>query len=274
MAVLIACGMAACVRAEGIALDWKDNYLTLHSRQLPTGELKIHYLEAYCRDNSQTTDWVEHTVIGHRTRLLRASSDGRQIELQCRLTDGVIVDHRITAAADEVDFRIVAHNPTSRDSQAHWAQPCIRVGEFTGFSADVTDDAEAYIAKSFIFLDGELARLPTADWATTARYTPGQVWAAPGVPAADVNPRPLNPRRPSPGLIGCFRADDQRILAVAFEPYQELFQGVIRCLHSDFRFGGIPAGQRREVHGKLYLVPNDVPALLARYRSDFPTPAK
>jgi hypothetical protein len=71
-------------------------------------------------------------------------------------------------------------------------------------------------------------------------------------------------------LIGCFRGDDRLILAVAFEPYQELFQGVIRCLHSDFRLGGVPAGQQRTIRGKLYLVPNDIPALLARYRRDFP----
>ena len=30
-------------------------------------------------------------------------------------------------------------------------------------------------------------------------------------------------------------------MAVAWEPYQELFQGVIVCLHSDFRIGGTGA---------------------------------
>ena len=29
-------------------------------------------------------------------------------------------------------------------------------------------------------------------------------------------------------------------LATAWEPYQELFQGVIVCMHSDFRIGGLP----------------------------------
>jgi hypothetical protein len=259
----------SAIPAEGITLSWEDNYLTLRSAELPTGQLKILYIEAYCRDNSHTTDWDQHTVIGHRTRLRSASPDGKQVELECLLTDGVRVEHQIRAGVDEVDFRIVAHNATSVDSRAHWGQPCIRVGEFTGFGADATDDAYAYLPKCFVFLNGQLTRLPTPDWATEARYTPGQVWASPGVRASDVNPRPLNPHRPHPGLIGCFRADDQRILAVAFMPYQELFQGVIRCLHSDFRFGGIPAGERRAVHGKLYLVPNDVPALLARFERDF-----
>ena len=31
-------------------------------------------------------------------------------------------------------------------------------------------------------------------------------------------------------------------MATAWEPYQELFQGVIVCLHSDFRIGGLEAG--------------------------------
>ena len=86
---------------------------------------------------------------------------------------------------------------------------------------------------------------------------------------ADVNPRPLNPHTPSNGLIGCFSADESMILATAWQPYQELFQGVIRCIHSDFRIGGLAPGETKTIRGKLYLVPADVPRLLARYRADF-----
>jgi hypothetical protein len=49
------------------------------------------------------------------------------------------------------------------------------------------------------------------------------------------------------------RADDSQILATAWEPYQELFQGVITCLHSDFRIGGLAPGQKKTIRGKLYL---------------------
>ncbi|MCB1124726.1 MAG: hypothetical protein KJT03_24445, partial [Verrucomicrobiae bacterium] len=153
---------------------------------------------------------------------------------------------------------------------AHWAQPCVRVGEFTGTGPDKTDDKYAYLEKSFVFLDGGLARMPTRDWATEAKYIPGQVWAAPGVPRADVNPRPLHPDVPDNGLIGCFSEDESMIFATAFEPYQELFQGVIRCLHSDFRLGGLEPGQTLNIRGKFYFVKNDVPALLDRYYRDFP----
>ena len=60
------------------------------------------------------------------------------------------------------------------------------------------------------------------------------------------------------------------ILASAWEPYQELFQGVIVCLHSDFRIGGLKPGETKKIHGKLYLVDANVDALLKRYRQDFP----
>jgi len=60
------------------------------------------------------------------------------------------------------------------------------------------------------------------------------------------------------------------IFATAFEPYQELFQGVIRCLHSDFRLGGLGPRETLQIKGKIYLVKNDEAALLKRYRNDFP----
>ena len=153
---------------------------------------------------------------------------------------------------------------------AHWAQPCIRVGKFTGTGVEATTDKYAYIKKSFIYLDGKRAMMPTQGWATEARYIPGQVWAGPGVPRADVNPRPLHPDVPSNGLIGCFSGDGSMIFATAFEPYQELFQGVIRCLHSDFRLGGLAPGETLKIRGKIYLVKKDEAALLKRYHNDFP----
>ena len=75
---------------------------------------------------------------------------------------------------------------------------------------------------------------------------------------------------PSNGLIGCFSGDETQLFAVAFNPYQELFQGVARCLHSDFRIGGLKPGETKHIKGNIYILPNDVPALLTRYAKDFP----
>ena len=264
----VALGQAA--EPTKLKLHWAKNYLTISGDHLPGKEMKIHYLEAYCRDNSQTTDWSKHTVIGHKTSLVSRSPDGSQIKLHCKVSDGVTVEHLITAKHDEVYFQLTAHNPTNKRSEAHWAQPCIRVGKFTGTGADVTPDKYAYIKKSFVYLDGKRAMMPTQDWATEARYIPGQVWAGPGVPRADVNPRPLHPAVPSNGLIGCYSANNGMIFATAFEPYQELFQGVIRCLHSDFRLGGLKPGETLKIGGKIYIVKNDEKTLLKRYHRDFP----
>jgi hypothetical protein len=258
-------GPSSAAKAETpLRLQWENNFLTISGAQIPGGEIRIHYLEAYCRAGSTDADWGMHTVIPHRTELLAASEDGTFVKLLCRVDDGLEVTHEIRATHDEVDFRLTAHNPTSHRSEAHWAQPCIRLDKFTGA------DQQSYLAKSFVFLDGELCRMPTRDWATEARYTPGQVWCPVGVDRNDVNPRPLSSLVPSCGLIGCYSADESMMFATAFEPYQELFQGVIVCLHSDFRLGGIEAGATKSIRGKIYIVPSDVEALVARYERDFP----
>lgn len=273
----------------GLTLVRNGHWLVIRGAQIPGDEIRINYLEAYCRANSTDADWVKHTVIPHENRTILINPNGKELRLTDTLADGVVVDHHITAGVDEVTFALVARNPTDKRSEAHWAQPCVRLGAFTGYSVnDFNGNIDDYLPKCFIFLPGSegtegasargdrnvalpvLARMPTPVWETKARYIPGQVWAAPGVPRTDVNPRPLNPLTPGNGLIGCFSGDESMIFATAWEPYQELFQGVARCLHSDFRLGGLEPGETKRIKGKIYLVPNDVPALLARYRQDFP----
>ena len=62
-------------------------------------------------------------------------------------------------------------------------------------------------------------------------------------------------------------------MAVAWEPYQEIFQGVIACIHNDFRLGGLAPGETKKIRGKLYIVPADVQQLVARFERDFPEQA-
>jgi hypothetical protein len=255
----------------GLTLDREGHWLIVRGDQIPGEEIRINYLEAYCRAGSADADWIKQTVIAHTNELLSLSTDKKVMRLRDTLADGLTVEHAITAGTDEVDFRLVAHNPTSRQSEAHWAQPCVRLGAFTGFSNDLEHgDLNDYLPKCFIFLDGQLTRMPTREWATEARYIPGQVWCPRNVPRTDVNPRPLSKLVPSSGLIGCFSSDEKLLFATAWEPYQELFQGVGRCLHSDFRLGGIGPGQTLRIRGKIYIVSNNVPALLKRYERDFP----
>lgn len=256
-------------RAESLSLDWSNNWLTVCGPMLPEQGLRVHYLEAVCRANSREADWVTHTLIPHRTDLVRRTADGFEVQLITFVEDGLQMYHRIRAGNDEVDFLVEAVHTGLERSVAEWAQVCPRLGPFTGYS-DAGPDLNDYLPNCFIVLDGTLAHLPTAQWATQARYTPGQVWRPRHVPPNDVNPRPLNPRTPDAGLIGCFSADRRTIWATAWEPYQELFQGVARCLHADFRIGGLMPRQRRTIRGKMYLMPADPSRLLQRYRADFP----
>jgi len=260
---------ASSLRADekpSLSIVWQKNILTITGDHLP-GPITINYLEAYCRAGSTDRDWHQ-TVVGHKTELISASDDKKQIKLKCTLSDGVTVEHTITAGADDIDFRLTAKNPTDKESQAHWAQPCIRVDQFVGVPSK--GSSEEYLPKSFIFVDGQLTRMPTQPWAKKARYIPGQVYAPKGVNRDDVNPPPLSDIVPSNGLIGCFSKDESMLFATAFEPFQELFQGVIVCLHSDFRLGGLKPGETKQIRGKIYLMKNDVKALLSRYEKDFP----
>jgi hypothetical protein len=263
--LLIVCHVAVAFAADPpeLTISWEKNFLTVRGSHVPGEEVRIHYLEAYCRPGSTDADWRTQTVIRHQAELEGTPTE-REIRLVDRLTDGVVVRHRITASKDEVDFRLVAHNPTDKPSEAHWAQPCIRVDKFTGLGK------ESYVPHCFIFLEGKLARLPTQPWATQARYIPGQVYCPKHVDRNDVNPRPLSSLVPSNGLMGCFSGDERWILATAWEPYQELFQGVATCIHSDFRIGGLQPGETKQIRGKLYIVPSDVPAFVQRYERDFP----
>lgn len=258
--------------APGLTLARDGHWLVIRGAQIPDGEIRINYLEAYCRAGSTDADWVKQTVVKHTSELVSLDPNGKVMKLRDVLTDGLTVEHTITAGVDEVDFRLTAHNPAATRSEAHWAQPCVRLGAFTGFDPAVTKskDLDDYLGKCFVFLDGKLTRLPTPPWATQARYTPGQVWCPKGVPRTDVNPRPLSSLVPSNGLIGVFSGDEKLIFATAWEPYQELFQGVGRCVHSDFRLGGLQPGETKQIRGKIYVVANDVPALVTRYGKDFP----
>lgn len=269
----LAAATALAEERKPLSIAWDKNYLTIRG-EFPGDELKILYLEAYCRPGSTDRDWKE-TVIPHQAELIEASTDGRVIRLRDKLADGVVVEHTITAGQDEVDFRLVAHNPTDKASEAHWAQPCIRVDKFTGTAnTDARELVPAYARKCFLFIDGKLTRLPTEPWADKARYVPGQVYCPKGVDRNDVNPRPLSPLVPSSGLCGCFSADEKQIMAVAWEPYQEIFQGVIACMHNDFRIGGLAPGETKKIRGKLYIVPADVEKLVSRFERDFPEQAR
>lgn len=258
---------------EPFQLDWDDGMLTISKEGLPGGAVTVHYIEAFCKSNAHDAEWSD-SLIPHETIVVSKSEDRTKLELLSLLDNDVSVEHTITAEEDAIHFFLHARNPTEDYIDLGWAQPCIRVGGFTGTQDPDHSESYEYLGKSFVYVNGKQTRMPTPTWATEARYTPGQVWRAPHVPAKDVNPRPLNPELTSNGLIGCYSADESWILATAWEPYHELFQGVVTCLHSDFHFGGLERRAGKNAVGRIYIFKGDEAELLKKYRKDFPEHAE
>ncbi len=254
---------------RNLRLSWdpreSNGFVVIDGDDLP-GSIRVWYVELYMRPGSHAS--YPEGVIRHRSTLVRSDSDGRQLELRCELDDGVVVEHRITANGDVVDFEAAATNHGDGPSDVAWGAPCVIVDAFTGA------DKETYLDKTFVFLDGELRRLPVEPWAIEAAQMPGQVWCPSHVDRRDVEPHPLSDLVPSNGLIGCFSQDEQLVMATAWQPYQNLFQGIIACLHSDFRIDGLQPGESKKLRGKIYVMAADIPALLERYAEDFPEHAR
>jgi hypothetical protein len=255
------CGVAAA-GSDSLRLEWKDNLLTVHGESIPGGTIEIWYLEAFCRKGSTRRKW-EQTVIPHQTRLVRQSKDHTRLQLESVVEPGVRVNHQIKASKDEVSFLLTIRNTTPQAVDIDWAQPCLRVGPFTGLSQN------DYIKACFIVTEQGPVRLDQTRRTEGALYRGGQVYVPKGIDRNDVNPRPISPDVPVHDLIGCVSADGTRILAMAWDHTQELFQGVITCIHADFRIGGLAPRETKKVRGKLYLLPNNFTTLLTRYKNDF-----
>lgn len=248
-----------------LRLSWEQNnnngYVVIDGAHLP-GRIKVWYVELYMRPGSHTS--FPNGVIRHTTTLVDADPHARWLKLRCNLDDGIIIEHKITAGRDVVEFAVTASNRTSQSSDVAWGAPCIIVDEFTG------SDKSSYLPQCFIFLDDKLTRLPVEPWATEAVETLGQVWCPAHVDRSDVEPHPLSELVPSNGLIGCFSKDERLVVATAWEPWQNLFQGIIACLHSDFQINGLQPGETKKIRGKIYVTAGKIPELLNRYHKDFP----
>src|SRR5215831_9716620 len=95
-------------QAGGLTLAREDNWLIVRGEVIPGKEIRINYLEAYCRAGSTDADWVQHTVIPHSNELISLSPDRNLLRLRDTLADGLIVEHTISTKEDEVDFRLLA----------------------------------------------------------------------------------------------------------------------------------------------------------------------
>ncbi|MCC6795369.1 MAG: hypothetical protein IT366_09645 [Candidatus Hydrogenedentes bacterium] len=246
-----------------LRIEWRDNILTISGPKLPGEKIDTLYLEACCRKGSTHRKW-EETVIPHTTRLVSANADKTRIELESVVDGGVTVTHDIQARGDRVTFDLVIANTSDAPVDIEWAQPCMRVDGFTGKGKD------DYMVNCFIFTESGPVMLNKTRRTEDAIYKGGQVYVPREINRDDVNPRPLSPDMPVNNLIGCISADGNWIVATAWDHTQELFQGIITCIHADFRIGGLAQKESKRVRGVVYVIPNDFKALLKRYAEDFP----
>jgi len=247
---------------QNIKLDYNGRMLSVTHPLLGNKPLKIDCMEAYCKKGSTHHRW-DKTIIPQQNKML--SKSPHEIKVKTSLASGVEVMHRFAVVADEILFEATFTNLTGKPVDVEWMQPCIRVGDFTGLGQD------EYIRKCFIFTKKGLTRLNETNRTEEAIYRGGQVYVPAPINRNDVNPRPLSPDVPTNKLIGCFSADEKALLATAWTDVQELFQGVIVCIHADPHIGGLGPNQTKKIWGKLYIIPNDINELLWRYQRDFET---
>lgn len=244
-----------------LKISWTNNLLKVSGP--PAGEMEIWYLEAFCRPGAFDREWGK-TVFPHKTVLVENQGE-KKLKFRTTVQWGVEVLHTVTAGMDELDIRFELENKGSAFADIQWFQPaCIRVERFTG------RNQSNYTERSFIFTEKGLTTLAQTKRTEEALYKGGQVYLPKGTAKADSNPRPVSHDKPVNGLIGCYSADGKWIMATASDKTHELFEGVYVCLHSDPRIDGLKPGEKKQIRSKIYFLPNDVKALLARYKKDFP----
>jgi len=245
---------------ENVRLDFSNGMLYVTHPLLGEHPVEINCYEAYCKTGSTHREW-DKTIIPQQNEVIAKTP--HEIKLKTTLACGVEVQHRFAVVADEILFESTYVNQTNQAVDVDWMQPCMRVNHFTGLGQD------DYWRKCFIFTEKGLTMLPDTRRTEEAIYRGGQVYVPASVNRNDANPRPLSPDVPVNNLIGCFSADETALLATAWNDVQELFQGVITCIHADPRIGGLRPRETKKLWGKLYILKNDVGELMQRYRRDF-----
>ena len=248
--------------ADSLKLAWEKNVLKITGEQLPGGTIEVWWLEAFCRRGSTRRAWGE-TTIPHTTEMLSADPNGQRLRLRSKVQPSVEVLQELRVVKEAITFDFELKNSGDEPVDLEWFEPCIHVDRFTG------RNQTNYIERCFIYTERGLRTLDKLPRNDEALYHGGQVYVPKGINHDDVNPRPISPVTPANGLIGCFSADNQFLLATAWDQTQHLFQGVIVCIHSDPHAGGLKAHESKKLRGKIYLMKNDSARLLKQYHQDF-----
>ena len=121
---------------------------------------------------------LEQTVIPHKTELVdRPPTAGSSGCGRGWKTASWSITRSAPAAMRSISGSSRPTRPRV-ESQAHWAQPCIRVNRYAGTKAE--HGSEAYLPRCFIYVDGRPVRMPTKPGPARPSTRPGRS----GVPRA------------------------------------------------------------------------------------------
>src|ERR1700685_1132814 len=90
--LFLAASLGAVPLHAQLTIKRVNNFLVIHGDQIPGGDIRINYLEAFCRGGSTDADWVKHTVVGHQTQTRFENLENKHIKLRSILEDGLWVE--------------------------------------------------------------------------------------------------------------------------------------------------------------------------------------
>ena len=239
---------------EILKKSYQTNILSPHNREhweltLKLSHPTLHIYGSHLPDKMINVNFKETRFSGI-AEIRSLSENEKVIRRRYNLEKYVEIEQIITAGEDEVDFHFTVKNTGDAPSKMHEIQAMVDISGFIGRSYDYgyhekMEKRYHYLRKCLIYRDNKLMRL--------SEVKPWQAWY---------------PVR-SKGLIGAFSADEKLIFAMAWEPHEEFAQDPFLNLRSIVRIDSVKPGEVKNVHGKVYLVPHDVPELLTRYAKDF-----
>lgn len=161
--------------------------------------------------------------------------------------------------------------------------PCCQFAKSPGFG-NRGDYVEDFVARCFVFLEGGLtllkdtARIPGTRPRENDKANAATPWIQEYYPVWRKHPgqvkgqRGFSTDRPVLPIIGTVSRDGKHLVAVAWPETARLGQVWHSCIHPRPVIGESLDRAKRQIRSRarVYFMENDGPALLARFRADFP----
>ena len=188
----------------------------------------------------------------------QVTDDGRRAAYEATFTGVAWMQVVLEAGLDAVDFTIKIRNLTGKPFTGVASNTC-----FQGWHSPYFDDSEQ--VRTLVYTDeGPTCALLMAGFSKGEPLHRGWSVALPGEPAPRGGSRVRLP------IMATVSNDGQWIIAQAYaEATSVAGNAHYSCLHVRPKWPDIPAGETRELTGKLYFLRGGPQELLARWKRDF-----